>query len=163
VTAELDHLRRELAAAKARANEAARLSAAARDEVADRDKTIADLRLQVAIVDESRQDLATWAVRFAMKYHASYREHGGGMDPFEAIEEALALIPELQRDAKSAELTRTQAQDALESAQSTTHGLVTAGVRNGEIHRRAAMPLLEAVGFDAGAARDIVHAVEEEA
>jgi phage-related tail protein len=88
--AELDAERLEARRAQARANEAARLSAAARDGVADRDKEIARLREQVGIVEESRQDLAAWAVKFAMKYHASYREHDGGMDPFEAIEEALA-------------------------------------------------------------------------
>lgn len=154
--------RLEARRAQARANEAARLSAAARDEVADRDKVIADLRERVSIVEESRMDLAAWAVRFATKYHASYREHSGGMDPFEAIEEALALIPDLQDNAKSAELTRTRAQDALESAQAAIHKLVTVGVRNEEIHRRSALPLLEAAGFTGDEARDIVHAAEEE-
>lgn len=161
VRADRNHLCNALAAAKARANEAARLSAAARDEVADRDKVIAGLRERVEIVEESRQELAVWAVRLATRHHAGYREHGD-MDPFEAIEEALALIPDLQGHAKSAELTRTRAQDALESAQSAMHGLVTAGVRNGEVHRRAALRLLEAVGFDADESRDIVHRAEDD-
>lgn len=41
--------------------------------------------------------------------------------------------------------------------------LVTAGVRNEEIHRRSALRLLEAAGFTADEAREIVHAAEEEA
>lgn len=149
-------------AATARANEAARLSADARDEVADRDKEIARLHEQLGIVEESRQDLAAWAVKFAMKYHAGYREHDGGMDPFEAIEEALADVAELRRLNDDSANTRDRAMDRLESAQATTHRLVTAGVRNDEIHRRAARPLLEAVGFTADEARAIIAAAEEE-
>ncbi len=163
MTTEMDHLRNALAVANARANEAARLSAAARDEVADRDKKIADLRERVAIVEESRMDLAAWAVRFATKYHASYREHDGGMDPFEAIEEALADVELLRRLNTDSANTRDRAMDELESVRSATHGLVTAGVRNEEIHRRSALRLLEAAGFTADEARDILHAAEEEA
>lgn len=40
--------------------------------------------------------------------------------------------------------------------------LVTAGVRNDEIHKRSAMPLLEAAGFTPDEAREIVYAAEEE-
>lgn len=40
--------------------------------------------------------------------------------------------------------------------------LVTAGIRNEEIHRRSAMPLLEAAGFTADEARQITNAAEEE-
>lgn len=164
-----DAIREEFAAerlearrAQARANEAARLSADARDDVADRDKAIAELHDRIAGLEQDRLDRDAWAVNLAAKHHAGYRERPGS-DPFEAIEEALALIPELQADAKRAELTRTRTQDALESAQSAMHRLVASGVRNGEIHRRAARPLLEAVGFDAGEARTIVDAAEEEA
>lgn len=41
--------------------------------------------------------------------------------------------------------------------------LVAAGVRNEEIHRRSAMPLLEAAGFTADQVREIIHAGEEAA
>lgn len=161
-------LREELAAerlearrAQARANEAARLSADARDEVADRDKTIADLRQQVEIVERDRLDRDAWAVNLAYLHHAGYRECPG-VDPFKAIEEALSDVAELLRLNDDSANTRDRAMDRLESAQSTMHGLVTAGVRNGEIHRRSAMPLLEAAGFTADEAREIVYAAEEE-
>lgn len=164
----VDHLREELAAerlearrAQARANEAARLSADARDEAEALNKVIADLRERVEIVEQDRMDLAAWAVNLATKHHADYRERGG-IDPFKAIEEALADVALLRRLNDDSANTRDRAMDTLESAQSTMHGLVTAGVRNDEIHRRAALPLLEAAGFTADEARDVVYAAEEE-
>lgn len=80
--------RLEVQRANARANEAARLSAEARDEVADRDKTIADLNERIAVLEQGRLNLDAWAVDLAAKHHAGYRERPDN-DPHGAIEEAL--------------------------------------------------------------------------
>lgn len=58
--------------ARVRANEAARLSAEARDRNDDQDKVIADLREQVSIVDSDRLTYDAWALNVLTEHGLTY-------------------------------------------------------------------------------------------
>jgi len=75
-------MRIEVQRAHARANEAARLSAAARDEADDLRKTIEDLREQIGIVQDARTERDLWAVNLIAEHGIDCELPG---DPFAAI------------------------------------------------------------------------------
>lgn len=63
-----EEMRTEVERAHARANEAARLSAAARDEADDLRKTIEDLREQIGVVEDARTDRDLWAINLIAEH-----------------------------------------------------------------------------------------------
>ena len=75
-------MRTEVRRAHTRANEAARLSAAAQDEADDLRKTIADLREQIGIVEDARTERDLWVVNLLAEHHI---ECALAEDPYVAI------------------------------------------------------------------------------
>ena len=90
LTDERDDARAEIARAHARANEAARLSANARDDAEALNGVIAELREQIGIVEGDRTTTDAWAVNLAYQHHAGYRLDTASVDPYVAITECLA-------------------------------------------------------------------------
>lgn len=68
----LDSAELEMERAQARANEAARLSADARDDAEARDAVIADLREHIGIVEGDRMSYDAWALNVLAEHGLSY-------------------------------------------------------------------------------------------
>ncbi len=98
--AEAEAERTEARRAQARANEAARLSADARDDAEARDEVIADLREQLGIVEGDRLNVMAWVVNTSIEF-------GLGDDPALWLPDIAAYMRE-QRDAIAARLDDTQ-------------------------------------------------------
>lgn len=102
---------------RARANEAARLSAAARDEADDLRKRIAELQEQVEILEDDRTDRDAWAVRICTE-HKIYDALPGVADEFDAIAARLSAyrreMATLVEFAGKAVRARDEALDELE-------------------------------------------------
>lgn len=88
-----EEMRTEVVRAHDRANEAARLSAAARDEADDLRKTIEGLREQVGIVEDARTDRDLWAINLIAQH---------GID-CELADDPFAAVARYIHDLKSAQ------------------------------------------------------------
>jgi len=100
LTTERDRLYEETEAVKHdraweanRANEAARLSADARDRADDLARQIEKLQEQVAAVESDRTSRDAWAVRVGIRYDLSYE-----LDPYEAISRHLQKVVAQRND-----------------------------------------------------------------
>lgn len=101
------------------------------------------------LVDDLTDDGTCW-----FDHHGGCQEHGYlSLEPGETCPHA---------EAKQLLADAVDDPEAADPQQQIRQGVATAvvrGLRNGEVHRRAALDLLQAAGYDEEPARDLVHAV----